>query len=182
MTAHESSNPEPSTANLLTINMEPRHSNLSHRKISQKVFIKTFCKGQCPHKSVNSFLILVIIKDKLTDLCGNRPLQSDLIDTFCEIRTQNSDDRERGRGGGEGAGQEGEVLARDVVLRQREYLQMLGCYVTKSAPHKALKSIAWDKMTFDVRVVLHRVDSRKVRCALGMLFCASESTCPHDEV
>ena len=39
--------------------------------ISQKVFIKSFCRSQFPHKSVNSFLILVMIKDELTDLCGN---------------------------------------------------------------------------------------------------------------
>ena len=35
--------------------------------ISQKVFIK-FCKSQFLHKSVNLFFILVIVKDKLTDL------------------------------------------------------------------------------------------------------------------
>ena len=39
--------------------------------ISQKVFIKSFCKSQFPHKSVNLFFISVMIKDKLTDLCGN---------------------------------------------------------------------------------------------------------------
>jgi len=36
--------------------------------ISQKVFLKSFCKSQFPHKSVNLFFILVIVKDKLTDL------------------------------------------------------------------------------------------------------------------
>ena len=30
--------------------------------------------------------------------------------------------------------------------------------VTKLAPHESLKSIAWDKLTFGARVVLHRVD------------------------
>ena len=30
-------------------------------------------------------------------------------------------------------------------------------YVTKFAPHKILKLIAWGKLTFDKRVVLHRV-------------------------
>ena len=34
---------------------------------------------------------------------------------------------------------------------------ILGCYVTKSAPHKALKLIVWCKLTFDGPVVLHRV-------------------------
>ena len=39
------------------------------------------------------------------------------------------------------------------------HFQNLGCYVTKCAPHKALKLIASGKLTFDERVVLHRVDS-----------------------
>jgi hypothetical protein len=33
-----------------------------------------------------------------------------------------------------------------------------GCHVTKSAPHKTLKSIAGGKLTFDERVVLHRLE------------------------
>jgi len=40
------------------------------RFISQKVFIKSFGKSQFPHKSVNLFFILVIVKDTLTDLWG----------------------------------------------------------------------------------------------------------------
>jgi len=39
--------------------------------ISQKVFIKSFCKNRFPHKSVNSFFTLAIIKSKLTELCVN---------------------------------------------------------------------------------------------------------------
>jgi len=39
--------------------------------ISQKVFIKMFCKSQFLHKSVKLFFMLVNIKDKLKDLCGN---------------------------------------------------------------------------------------------------------------
>jgi len=35
---------------------------------SQKVFLKWFYRSQFPHKSVDSFFILVIAKDKLTDL------------------------------------------------------------------------------------------------------------------
>jgi len=35
--------------------------------ISQKVFIKSFCKSQFPQKSVNVSFIIT----KLTDLCGN---------------------------------------------------------------------------------------------------------------
>ena len=39
--------------------------------ISQKEFIKAFCKSGSPHKSVNLSFIVTNIKNKLTDLCGN---------------------------------------------------------------------------------------------------------------
>ena len=39
--------------------------------ISLKVFIKSFCKSQFPHKSVNLSFIITDLKDKLTSLCGN---------------------------------------------------------------------------------------------------------------
>ena len=39
-----------------------------------------------PQKFVNSFFISVIIKDKLTDLCGNRHSQNNVMNTFCETR------------------------------------------------------------------------------------------------
>ena len=35
--------------------------------ISHKVFWKSFCRSQLPHKTVNSFFIFVPMKDKLTD-------------------------------------------------------------------------------------------------------------------
>jgi len=37
------------------------------------------------------------------------------------------------------------------------FVQIFGRYVTKRAPHQALKLIAWSKLTFDEGVVLHRV-------------------------
>ena len=40
--------------------------------ISQKVLMKSFYKSRFPHKSVNLFSVLVIVKDDLTNLCGNR--------------------------------------------------------------------------------------------------------------
>jgi len=40
---------------------------------------------------------------------------------------------------------------------------ILGCYVTKVALHTALKLIARGKLTFDKRVVLHRVAGARVR-------------------
>jgi len=54
--------------------------------ISQKVFIKSFCESQFPHKSVNVSFIITDIKNELTDLCGNSLLQNNFINTFCEIR------------------------------------------------------------------------------------------------
>ena len=39
--------------------------------ISQKVFIKSFRKSQFPDKSINLFFMLVMMKDKLTNVCGN---------------------------------------------------------------------------------------------------------------
>jgi len=54
--------------------------------ILQKVFTKTFGKNQFPYKSVFVFFILVMIKDKLTDLCGNRLLQNGFTNISCEIR------------------------------------------------------------------------------------------------
>jgi hypothetical protein len=39
--------------------------------ISYKVFSKSFYMSQRPHKSVNLFSVLEIVKDKLTDLWGS---------------------------------------------------------------------------------------------------------------
>ena len=39
--------------------------------ISQKVFIKLFCKSRFPHKSVNLSFLVTVIKKKLTYLCKN---------------------------------------------------------------------------------------------------------------
>ena len=50
------------------------------------MLIKSLCKSQFPHRCVNLFFALVMIKDKLTDLWGNGLLQNDIINTFCEIR------------------------------------------------------------------------------------------------
>ena len=41
------------------------------RFISQKVFQKSFCKSQFPHKSVNLSFIITDTKNKLTNLYGN---------------------------------------------------------------------------------------------------------------
>ena len=40
--------------------------------ISQQVFIKSLRKTRFPHKFVNLFCVIVLTKDKLTDLCGNK--------------------------------------------------------------------------------------------------------------
>ena len=56
-----------------------------HAFISLKGFIKSCCKSQFPCKSVNVFFILIMMKDKLTDLWGTWLLQNDLINTSCEL-------------------------------------------------------------------------------------------------
>ena len=53
--------------------------------LTESVYTVVLQKSQFPHKSVNVFFILVIITDKLTDLCGNLLLRKDFINTFCEI-------------------------------------------------------------------------------------------------
>ena len=47
--------------------------------ISLKVFVKSFCRSQFPHKSVNLCFIITNTKDELTNLCGNRLLQNALM-------------------------------------------------------------------------------------------------------
>ena len=44
--------------------------------------------SQLPYTIVNLFLILVIVQGTLTNMCENRLLQNDFINTFCEIRIQ----------------------------------------------------------------------------------------------
>ena len=55
----------------LPVDVVERRVPLEQLPISQKVFIKWICKVQFPHKSVKSSCILVIMKDELTNLCGN---------------------------------------------------------------------------------------------------------------
>jgi hypothetical protein len=56
--------------------------------ISQKVFIELFCKSQMPHKLVNLSSTVTRVKDKLTNLCGNRLLPNDFRNTLCEISSR----------------------------------------------------------------------------------------------
>ena len=53
--------------------------------ISQKVFMKPFCKTQFPYKFIDVSFIITHIKNKLTNLFGNWLLQNDIINTFCQI-------------------------------------------------------------------------------------------------
>ena len=59
----------------------------THTLIIHKLFIKSFYKSQFPHKSVNLSLLFTNMKNKLTDLCGNRLLQNDFINTLCETNS-----------------------------------------------------------------------------------------------
>ena len=54
--------------------------------ISQKVFAQPLGKSQSLHRYVNSFFILEIMKDKLTDLCKNWLFRNFFMNTFCEIQ------------------------------------------------------------------------------------------------
>ena len=45
--------------------------------ISQNEFLKSFCKSQVTHESVNLLSMLVTVQGKLTYLCGNPLLQND---------------------------------------------------------------------------------------------------------
>jgi len=45
-------------------------SSTRHSYLTQ-VFLKSFCRSQLPHKSVNLSFTITNIKNKLTDLCWN---------------------------------------------------------------------------------------------------------------
>ena len=47
---------------------EEEREEADHDLISQKAFIKSFCKSQFPHKFGNLSFLLTNAKDKLTDL------------------------------------------------------------------------------------------------------------------
>jgi len=49
-----------------------------------------------PAHTVNLFFVLVIVKNKLTDLCGNRLLQDDFINTFWEVQSRPTFHKEGG--------------------------------------------------------------------------------------
>jgi len=57
-----------------------------NKVISHKVFFKSFCRSELPHKSFNVSFYIANMTNTLTNLCGNRLLQNDFENTFCEIR------------------------------------------------------------------------------------------------
>ena len=52
--------------------------------ISQEVFTTMFCKSQFPHKSVNTFFIALITKDKMMD-CAGTDFSKTTINTLCVV-------------------------------------------------------------------------------------------------
>ena len=54
--------------------------------ISRKAFLKSFCRGQPLHKSVNVSFVITNVKDRLRDLCANRLLQNDFRKTLHAIK------------------------------------------------------------------------------------------------
>ena len=55
------------------------------RLLSHTMYLLDGFRNPLSHKTVNSFFILVTMKDKLTDLCGNRLLHNELEIISCEI-------------------------------------------------------------------------------------------------
>ena len=56
--------------------------SLGKNLVLYKVLLKLFCRSQFPQKFVNPFLILVIVKDKLTDLWGGFLLHNDFTENI----------------------------------------------------------------------------------------------------
>jgi len=54
--------------------------------ILHHVCLRSFCRIQLPHKSVNLLFTITNMKNKLTDLCGNGLFQNDLKSTLSEMR------------------------------------------------------------------------------------------------
>ena len=48
-----------------------RYAGFDYDIISQKVFLKSFCRSQLPDISVNLSFTITNMKNKLTNLCGN---------------------------------------------------------------------------------------------------------------
>jgi hypothetical protein len=53
--------------------------------ISHKVFVKSFCRSQVPHNSVNLSFTNSNIKVELTDLCGIDFFKNDFKNALCKI-------------------------------------------------------------------------------------------------
>ena len=54
---------------------------------------------------------------------------------------------------------------------------VMWCYVTISAPHTVLKSIAWGKLTLDEMVVIHYVGTLKSRSPIWFISSGCKQTC-----
>ena len=59
---------------------------LGSMRISLKVCFKSVCSSKLPHESVDLCVIIINVKNKLTDLCGNQLLQNDFKNALCEIK------------------------------------------------------------------------------------------------
>ena len=69
---------ESSPSEIPTHGLACRDFSFDGASISHTFFLTSFCKSQFSHKFANSFFILVIVTDKLTDLLGNQLLQNDV--------------------------------------------------------------------------------------------------------
>ena len=62
----------------------PRTHPVGHCYLTQSI-VKSCCRNQFPHKSVNVFFTITYTKNESTDLCRNRLWQNDFKNTVCEI-------------------------------------------------------------------------------------------------
>jgi len=63
--------------------------------IPQKLFIKSFCKTQCPLKFVNLSFIITNKNNKVEDCVADSTFEEDFINTLCEMSV--ADREQRGR-------------------------------------------------------------------------------------
>ena len=54
--------------------------------ISHRVFLKSFCRSQLPHKFVDVSSAITDMENNMTDFCGNGLSQNDFENTLCEIK------------------------------------------------------------------------------------------------
>ena len=76
--------------------------------------LKSFCRSQLPHKSINFPFTITNIKNMMKDLCGDRLLKNDLKKTLCEIKVQVSTAAPGRAGSNQGLSRQGSCTRKQV--------------------------------------------------------------------